>query len=236
VAATSPLANGTYTAQAQQSDAGGNTGSSSANTFTGNAADTTPPTVTLTQPANGASVTTATPTFSGVAGNAPGDGSLVTVKVYAGSSASGSPVQTLSAGRQGDNSYSVVASGPLANGTYTAQAQQSDAAGNTGSSSANTFTVDVSVADTTPPTVTLTQPANGASVTTATPTFAGVAGSAPGDGNVVTVNLYSGTSAGGTPLQTLSAGRQGDNSYSVSASGPLANGTYTAQAQQSDAA
>jgi peptidoglycan/xylan/chitin deacetylase (PgdA/CDA1 family) len=234
VVASSPLPEGTYTARAEQTDTGGNTGFSSANTFTVSLPDTTPPVVTLTQPADGATVATATPTFAGVAGNAPGDNGLVTVNVYAGSSASGTPLQTLSAGRQGDNSYSVVASAPLADGTYTAQAQQGDAAGNTGFSSANTFTV--SVPDTTPPTVTLTQPANGAGVSTAMPTFAGVAGNAAGDSSLVTVNVYAGSSASGSPLQTLSAGRQADNSYSVVALGPLANGTYTAQAQQGDAA
>src|ERR1700751_1523680 len=90
-----------------------------------------------------------------------------TVTLSSGWGGGGTPVQTLSATRQSNNSYSVVASSPLANGTYTARAQQSDAAGNTGLSSANTFTVGVP--DTTPPTVTLTQPANGATVTTAFP-------------------------------------------------------------------
>jgi peptidoglycan/xylan/chitin deacetylase (PgdA/CDA1 family) len=102
--------------------------------------DTTAPTVTLTQPAKGATVT-ATPSFAGKAGSVAGDAATVTVKVYAGSSASGTPVQSLSASRQANNSYSMVASAPLAAGTYTARAEQQDAAGNTGFSSANTFTV-----------------------------------------------------------------------------------------------
>src|SRR5205085_999719 len=99
--------------------------------------------------------------------------------------------------------------------------EQNDAAGNTGFSSANTFTID-----TTAPTVTLTQPANGATVSTATPSFAGTAGSASGDSAAVTVKVYLGTTASGTPVQTLSATRQADNSYSVSASA-LSDGTYT---------
>ncbi len=104
--------------------------------------DATGPTVTLTGPANGSTITNQTkPTFSGAAGTGPGDSSTVTVKVYSGSSVSGSPVQTLSPSVSG-GSWSVSASSALADGTYTAQAEQSDSAGNTGKSSANTFTVE----------------------------------------------------------------------------------------------
>jgi peptidoglycan/xylan/chitin deacetylase (PgdA/CDA1 family) len=229
VTASAPLANGTYTAQAEQQDASGNTGISSASTFT--IADTDAPVVTLTQPADGATLVTPTPSFAGVAGAAAGDSASVTVKVYAGSSVGGTPVQTLTATRQADSSYAVNASAPLAEATYTAQAEQQDAGGNTGSSSTTTFTIS----DATPPIVTLTQPANGATVAGATPSFSGVAGSAAGDSSLVSVKVYAGSSATGTPMQTLSANRQADNSYSVNASAPLASGIYTAQADQQDA-
>ena len=53
--------------------------------------DTTAPSVTLTQPASNATLATTLPTFAGKAGNAVGDTATVTVKVYAGSSATGSP-------------------------------------------------------------------------------------------------------------------------------------------------
>ncbi len=138
VQASSTLADGTYTAQASQSDSTGSTGSSSASTFT---IDTHVPAVTLTSPANGATVNQAKPTFSGAAGAASGDSSTITVKVYSGASVSGSPVQTLTATASGA-SWSVQASSTLADGTYTAQASQSDSAGSTGSSSASTFTIN----------------------------------------------------------------------------------------------
>ena len=70
----------------------------------------------------------------------PGDLPTVTVKIYSGTSASGIPVQTLMTTRDLAGFYSVD-SAPLAPGTYTAQAEQSDSAGNTGYSSANTFQV-----------------------------------------------------------------------------------------------
>ncbi len=55
------------------------------------------PGVTLTSPANGSTLDQAKPTFSGSAATASGDLPTMTVKVYGGSSASGSPVQTLTA-------------------------------------------------------------------------------------------------------------------------------------------
>ncbi len=140
VAASTPLAVGTYTAQAEQADAAGNTGFSSANTFTITLTDQSPPVVTLTTPANLSSTGDATPTFAGGAGTEPGDSATVTVNVYNGSSPVGPLVQTLTATAAG-GAYSVDASMPLVVGTYTARAEQSDTAGNTGLSTANTFTV-----------------------------------------------------------------------------------------------
>src|SRR5262249_55977146 len=72
--------------------------------------------------------------------NGPGDTGSVTVRVYSGTSASGSPVQALLATRSG-TSWSVPASSALALGTYTAQAQQLDSVGHTGTSAASTFTI-----------------------------------------------------------------------------------------------
>ena len=86
-------------------------------------------------------------TFAGAADAAAGDSSTVTLKVYAGSSATGDPAQTLTATRQGDNSYSVGTT--LTNGQWTGQAEQQDASGNVGASSANTFVVDTAAPVTT---------------------------------------------------------------------------------------
>ena len=132
------LAEGTYTARAEQSDAAGNTGQSSANTFT---VDTTAPAITLTSPANSSSTNEVRPTFSGTAGTAVRDLSTVTVKVFTGGTPTGTPVQTLTTTAQGGGAYSVIASSALQAGTYTARAEQSDSVGNTGLSSANTFTI-----------------------------------------------------------------------------------------------
>jgi acid phosphatase type 7 len=194
--------------------------------------DTTPPNVALTSPAGGSSTSDATPTFAGSAGTAPGDEPNITVKVYSGGAATGTPLQTLTATRAADGSYSVEAAAALGLGTYTAQAEQADAAGNTGRSAAATF----AVVEADPPLVTLTEPADGSSTTDTTPTFAGTAGTAPGDEASVSVKVYAGTGASGTPLQTLAATPAADGSFAVDAASALAGGTYTAQAEQSDAA
>src|SRR5581483_7331607 len=139
-------ANAQYTAQVLQSDGAGNSGSGT-KTFV---VDTVAPAVTLTTPANNSSGSDTTPTFSGAAGaqaadaTHSADSTTVTVYICSGTpgscnASSGSLVQTLTTTASG-SSWSVDAS-TLALGTYQAQAAQSDGAGNTGTSSANTFTV-----------------------------------------------------------------------------------------------
>jgi Bacterial Ig-like domain len=119
----------TFTASAQNA----------ASTFT-TATDYIAPAVTLTTPAAGATINSTTPTLSGAAGNATGDATTVTVKIYSGSSATGTPVQTKTPSRSGAT-WTTTAS-TLTAGTYTAQATQTDTGGNTGTSTANTFMVD----------------------------------------------------------------------------------------------
>ena len=108
--------------------------------YQASAVDVTAPVVTLSAPANGSSTADVTPTFLGTAGTATGDSATVTVEVYSGPDTSGTLVQTLTATRAAGGSYSTD-SAALALGTYTARSQQSDAAGNLGLSSANTFSV-----------------------------------------------------------------------------------------------
>ena len=104
------------------------------------AADWVAPAPTLAVPADGALTNDGTPDLSGAAGNASGDSTTVTVRIYAGSTATGSPVQTLTPTRSA-TSWSAAAA-TLTSGTYTATASQSDASGNTGTSAPHTFTVD----------------------------------------------------------------------------------------------
>jgi hypothetical protein len=105
------------------------------------AADTTSPRVSISSPASGASVADTTPTFSGVAGQAVGDSATVRVNVYNGSSATGTPVQTVTSTRDSRRAWAAAAQPAVAPGTHTAQAVQSDVAGHTGRSAPVTFTV-----------------------------------------------------------------------------------------------
>jgi hypothetical protein len=181
VAPSDALAAGTYTVVADQTKSG-LVGHSAPNTFTvDTSAPPASPSVAITAPDQGATVGTATPQVSGTASAA----SDVTVKIYAGSSASGTPVQNrttpVAAG-----SWSLTATS-LANGTYTVTASQTDASGNTGTSAPVTFTVNTAptVTGVTPSTVgqgarQFTVRVNGSNfVANATVTFsdAGVSGS-----------------------------------------------------------
>lgn len=103
--------------------------------------DITPPSVSLTTPANGSSTADSTPTFAGSAGLAAGDLATVSLKVYAGSSVAGTLVESLITSRGGTGAWTVDATPALAEGTYTAQAEQQDQAQNVGTSAPATFNV-----------------------------------------------------------------------------------------------
>jgi large repetitive protein len=139
IAPTTALADGTYTAQAGQSDSAGNTSTSVPSTFT---IDTAPPAVTITVPAGGSTTASQAPSISGTAGTATGDLAAITVKVYTGSGTAGPLAQTLSATASG-GTWSATPTSNLAAGTYTVQASQSDSAGNSGTSGAVTFAINL---------------------------------------------------------------------------------------------
>ncbi len=218
------LPDGTYTARAQQDDSFLNSGFSAPVTFT---IDTVAPAPTITVPAAGATVGP-TPVISGAAGNATGDATTLSVNVYAGATATGAPVRTLTATRTGAT-WSVTTTPALAGGTYTARATQTDDVGHSGLSNARTFIVDA-----TAPAPTILQPTAGQWLTNTTPTVSGRAGTAAGDSTTVTVKLYAGAAATGAPVRTLTTTRAG-NAWTLSVTPSLPDGQYTAQAIQSDA-
>ena len=218
------LADGTYTAEAAQSDEAGNLGASSSAAFT---IDTVKPAVTLntlTSPTKNPK-----PTLSGAGGTESGDAATVTVKIVEGASASGAVAAsgnpTVTAGAWSFTSPH------LADGVYTAIAEQADDAGNLAISRAVTFTVD-----TTPPLVAITVPAAGTLAKVSTLTFSGSSGQASGDEAVLALRIYSGTTPTGTPVQTVSPINIEAGAWSTNAVGALADGTYTAVAEQLDAA
>jgi hypothetical protein len=184
--------------------------------------------VSITTPTAGAILTGDQPTFSGTAGTAATDAPTVILDLYAGQSASGSPVQELSAPVSSGGSWAVAPSSPLADGVYTAVAGQSMGSAMS-YSAAVSFTIKVN-----PPALTLWAPLPGATVP-GTPTLFGVAGHAPGDLAQVVVALYAGEAAGGRPLRSLTAARSGDF-WIAALRGRLPLGLLTAVIVQRDAA
>jgi hypothetical protein len=189
----------------------------------------TAPNPTLTSPASGALIRAGQPRFSGRAGTGFGSSGHLTVRVYSGPTASGTPVQTLTATRA-SGGYSVAPSSSLPDGQYTALAEQDDLANppDAGISRPTRFRVKDH-----PPAVTLVDPAQGALVRGQAPFFSGTAGDALGDSGQVTVALYTGSATKGKPLGTLRINRLGDK-WSGTWPQPLKLGTYTATAEQGD--
>ena len=218
--ASPSLADGPYTVQVSQSDAAGNTATRQV-AFT---VDTVAPVVSLDSVATPSK--NQTPKLLGGAGTASGDHTTVTVNVYKGEAAAGTPIESVSASvASGSWSHTTPT---LADGTYTAQATQEDSAGNLGKSAAVSFTVD-----TTAPAVTvnpITTPTKNQ-----TPTFSGVAGVASGDLAGVTVTVYEGISTGGKVAASGSVVPAG-STWSFTPGKALAQGTYTVQATQEDKA
>ena len=90
---TATEGDGSYEFETQATDAAGNVETTHASADTTTVEDTVAPTVTLNSVSSPTSNTT--PTFSGTAGTASGDLSTITVDVYSGASATGSPVESL---------------------------------------------------------------------------------------------------------------------------------------------
>jgi hypothetical protein len=200
----SPLGQGPYTATAIAVDGAGNTSPASApRPFTVDSV--APGAPVLTAPA--AFVNTATPAISGTAEA----GSTVTVTV------DGTVLGTVTANGAGAWNYTPVAA--LAQGSHTATATATDAAGNTSvPSAARNFTVDTVA----PGTPVITAPVG--TVATTTPVVSGTAEA----GSTVRVRLD------GTPVGTVTADASGAWSYTPAS--PLAQGAHTVTATATDAA
>jgi hypothetical protein len=140
-AGASPLPDGTYTVQAQQTDSLGRAGSSQQTTFI---VDTAPPAVTVATPANGTHTNDATPEISGTAGSATSDLPTVAVAVTQGAAT----VESASGAVSSSGTWDLVLPTALPDGNYTLQASQKDQAGNTGNSSSQSLTIDTAAPQT----------------------------------------------------------------------------------------
>jgi PKD domain len=183
-----------------------------------------------------------TPIFSGTT-STPYDPDLVThvkLKIYNAPMVEGEkPVREVIA-EQGElnTGWSATVTPALAQGSYVAQAEQSTVAGEggkppseTGKSTPVTFTVDTDA-----PVVTITSPETGGSSSGESQTISGTAGTAPGDIQSVTVEVFAGPEIpppSAAPLTEAIVAPSGGRWSAVFA---LAPGTYTARAVQLDEA
>ena len=224
---TSSVANGSHTVTALARDAAGNTSSSQRSVTVSNtstsppppAGDTTAPTVALTSPAAGATVSGAV----SIAANASDNVGVVGVQFKIDGGNLGAEDTTAP--------YAVSwSSGNVPNGTHNVTAVARDASGNTSSSQRNVTVSNTSTSppppagDTTAPTVALTSPAAGATVSGA------VSVAANASDNVGVVGVQFKIDGGNLGAEDTTA------PYSVSwSSGNVPNGTHNVTAVARDA-
>ena len=194
-----------------QSCAGATLSSPTACSSCGGTQPNTPPTVSITAPANNASYT-APATIAITANAADANGTVSNVQFYNGSTLLGSDASS---------PYSFSWSN-VAAGTYTITAKATDNAGAVTTSSAITVKVNNPTTNT-PPTVSITAPANNASYT-APATISITANATDANGTVSNVQFYNGS--------TL-LGSDATSPYSFSWSN-VAAGTYTLTARATD--
>jgi hypothetical protein len=183
------------------------------------------PSVSLTPPRD--QIDSSTPAFSGTAG----DTTPVTVAICRASSACGAEAGEWTAKSTAGLTWTAVETTPLEDGEYQAIASERSAAGDLGATAAADFTIDTHA-----PAVTLSSPAEGATVTGGSLLVRGTAGTAPHDLPTVTVQLFtgSGITAGEAPAQIISIQAASGN-WSATFGG-IAPGAYTVRALQSDEA
>ena len=152
---TTTTTNGSHTLDAVARDAAGNKTTSAPVTVTvsNNSGDTTPPTVSMTSPANGSTVSGSVT----VSANASDNVGVAGVQFQLDGANLGAEDTTAPYSISWDTTAS-------ANGSHSLTAVARDAAGNKTTSSPVSVTVSNSSGDTTPPTVSMTAPANGSTV------------------------------------------------------------------------
>ncbi len=209
---TSTVPNGTHTLTATAADAAGNTASNSISaTVSNTTADATPPTVGVSSPAAGATVSGTTSVQVSASDNV-------------GVTSVGLSVDGVSIGIDTTAPYTFSwNTTSVPNGIHTVTAAASDAAGNTASSSIS-VTVNNTVLDTTPPTVAISAPTSGA-------TLAGAVSVQVSAGDNVGVTSVS-LKLDGSTLGTIAAAPYAFSWNTTTA----ANGAHTLAATAADAA
>lgn len=205
----------------------------------GRAGAAEPPALRVVSPVAGSYTRESTPLVVGSLEPAEGKWCGVTVKIFSGTAAAGTPVQEVKPEESELCSNWQVTPQPLAEGTYTLLAEETVGVLNAAEEfeefpqpakgSPITFTVD-----TTGPSPSISSPSPGAAYYTGAIPVSGAAGTAPGDRESVLVDVFAGAELAAAPIESVEMAAAG-GSWSGALAG-LAPGSYTLQAQQSDAA
>ncbi len=200
-----------------------------------------PPQLQITSPAPGSETNNTTPVISGEIGPLEVfNWCETTVRLYAGESAEGEPLQTLAQTAEGACSWAAASAATLEQGIYTAQATGTRwwIAGEPEpetleheelTSPAVTFRVD-----TTAPAPAISSPSPGTTIQGSSLAVSGSSGTAPGDLPAVTVQVFAGSEASGTPVQAIEV-QSSEGAWEGTLAG-LSPGPYVLRAQQADAA
>ncbi|TMJ52385.1 MAG: hypothetical protein E6G85_11905 [Alphaproteobacteria bacterium] len=225
------LADGSYSIKANVSDAAGNAATTATQAI---ALETLAPTVTISTA--GTTTNHETQTISGTVTAAVGEAAVgSTVTLFDTVNGVTTQVGTATVGSGGAWSTSVTLSG---NGTNSIVAQDTDAAGNTGSSAPVTFTLATAA-----PTIAITTPVAGDNIINKSEAAAGVtisgiatAGSAAVNGQTATITILDSSNAiKDTLTSTVTNGAWSVNATAAQAQA-LADGSYSIKANVSDAA
>jgi hypothetical protein len=185
----------------------------------------------ISQPAAGSWTKSKTPAFSGTSND---EVDPLTVRVYAGETAVGAPVQTFQTLlAPAGGVWQLEDATALEQGTYTAVAEQANSESEAGLSVPVSFKID-----TTPPAPTIASPSYGAVLSASRPAFSGLAGVAAGDLPAVTLDVYA-DGPGGTETLVESLGPLSveKGAWTSGEEGKqLPDGIYTAVVRQSDQA
>src|SRR5258708_6412984 len=193
------------------------------------------PQLVLTSPAAGSATNNTMPVFSGEVDPLEAlNGCEISVQLFKGATVGPTAVQTLPQTTEYECSWVTAPAAALEPGTYTAQAsgttrwREGEQFKEENLSSAPvTFTVDTAA-----PAQAIASPSPGARIVGSSLVVSGSAGTARGDLPGVTVQVFAGGGAGGTPVEAIEP-RSHEGSWSGSLSG-LGPGEYTLQVQQTD--
>ena len=236
--------NGAHSIVAQDTDAAGNTGSSTPVVFT---LATAAPTIAITAPVAGDNIINKTEAAAGVtvsgtatagSGGAAVNGQTATITILDGTNAVKDTYTSVVTGGSWSVNVTAAQAQGLADGSYSIKANVSDTAGNAATTATQAITVDE-----TTPTIAITSPVAGDNIINKSEAAAGVtisgtatAGSAAVNGQTATITILDSTNAVKDTYTTAVTGGAWSVNVTAAQAQGLADGSYSIKANVSDVA